>query len=41
MIAVERCFNRLKQYRAITTRYDETRCPSHAMIELATLMMWL
>ena len=38
---VERCFNRLKQYRAIATRYDKTALSFQAMIDLATLMMWL
>ena len=38
---VERCFNRLKQYRAIATRYDKTAQSFQAMIDLATLMMWL
>jgi transposase len=27
---VERCFNRLKQYRAIATRYDKTALSFHA-----------
>ncbi len=34
---VERCFNRLKQYRAIATRYDKTALSYQAMIDLATL----
>ena len=38
---VERCFNRLKQYRAIATRYDKTALSFQAMIDLATLMIWL
>ena len=38
---VERCFNRFKQYRAIATRYDKTALSFQAMIDLATLMMWL
>jgi transposase len=38
---VERCFNRLKQYRAIATRYDKTALSYQAMIDLATLKMWL
>jgi len=38
---VERCFNRFKQYRAIATRYDKTALSFRAMIDLATLMMWL
>jgi transposase len=38
---VERCFNRFKQYRAIATRYDKTALSYQAMIDLATLKMWL
>lgn len=38
---VERCFNRLKQYRAIATRYDKTALSYQGMIDLATLLMWL
>lgn len=38
---VERCFNRLKQYRAIATRYDKTAVSYRGMIDLATLLMWL
>ncbi|SER99517.1 AAA ATPase domain-containing protein [Lentzea xinjiangensis] len=38
---VERCFNRLKQFRAIATRYDKTALSYQAMIDLATLTLWL
>jgi transposase len=38
---VERCFNRLKQYRAIATRYDKTALSYLGMIHIATLLMWL
>ena len=38
---VERCFHRLKQYRAIATRYDKTATSYQGMIDLATLLMWL
>jgi transposase len=38
---VERCFNQLKQYRAIATRYDKTALSYQAMIDLATLLIWL
>jgi transposase len=38
---VERCFNTLKQYRAIATRYDKTTLSYQAMIDLATLLIWL
>ncbi len=38
---VERCFQRLKQFRAIATRYDKTALSYRAMIDLATLTLWL
>ena len=38
---VERCFNRLKQFRAIATRYDKTALSYQAMIDLATITIWL
>ncbi len=38
---IERCFNRLKQYRAIATRYDKTAQSYQAMLDLATLLIWL
>ena len=38
---VERCFNQLKQYRAIATRYDKTATSYRGMIDLATLLIWL
>ena len=36
---VERCFQRLKQYRAIATRYDKTATSYQGMIDLATLLI--
>ncbi|WP_375791764.1 hypothetical protein [Amycolatopsis bartoniae] len=38
---VERCFNRLKQFRAIATRFDKTTTSYRSMIDLATLLIWL
>jgi transposase len=38
---VERCFQRFKQYRAIATRYDKTALSYQAMIDIATITMWL
>ena len=39
---VERCVNRLKQWRAIATRYEEKRAVDYrAMVVIASLMMWL
>ncbi|WP_373045746.1 IS5 family transposase [Streptomyces sp. NRRL S-448] len=37
---VERCFNRLKQWRGIATRYDKTAQSYQAAITLASLLMW-
>jgi transposase len=38
---VERCFQRLKQFRAIATRYDKTALSYQTMIDLATLTLWV
>ncbi|MFF5638225.1 IS5 family transposase [Streptomyces sp. NPDC012825] len=38
---VERCFNHLKQYRAIATRYDKTRESYQAAVTIASLLLWL
>ncbi len=38
---VERCFNRLKQYRRIATRYEKKAENYQAMLTLALIMMWL
>lgn len=37
---VERCFNRLKQWRGIATRYDKTAESYQAAVTLASLLMW-
>ncbi|WP_189719325.1 transposase, partial [Streptomyces spectabilis] len=37
---VERCFDRLKQWRGIATRYDKTAESYQAAITLASLLMW-
>lgn len=37
---VERCFNRLKQWRGIATRYDKTVESFQAAVTLASLLMW-
>ncbi|MFD8000954.1 transposase [Streptomyces mirabilis] len=36
---VERCFNRLKQWRGTATRYDKTTQSFEAAITLASLLM--
>ncbi|WP_374106250.1 transposase [Streptomyces sp. BV286] len=37
---VERCFNRLKQWRGIATRYDKTAECYQAAVTLASLLTW-
>nr|WP_233438509.1 transposase [Actinokineospora spheciospongiae] len=37
----ERCFDRLKQFRAIATRYDRTATSLQGTIDLTTLTLWL
>ncbi|THA44791.1 hypothetical protein E6R62_36310 [Streptomyces sp. A1136] len=37
---VERCFNRLKQWLGIATRYDKTAHFYQAAVTLASLLMW-
>jgi transposase len=38
---VERCFNRLKQFRAIATRFDKLAARYRAGLHLASLILWL
>ena len=38
---VERCANRLKQWRGIATRYEKRAVNYRAMVVVASLMMWL
>jgi transposase len=38
---VERCVNRLKQWRGIATRYEKRAANYRAMLVIASLMMWL
>ncbi|WP_405806893.1 hypothetical protein [Streptomyces sp. NBC_01187] len=37
---MERCFNRLKQWRAIATRYGKTAQSFEAAVALAPHLMW-
>lgn len=37
---VERCFNRLKQWRGIATRFEKTAESYQAAVTLASLLMW-
>jgi transposase len=38
---VERCINRLKQWRGIATRYEKKAVNFHAVLLIACLMIWL
>nr|WP_197036177.1 transposase [Fischerella sp. PCC 9605] len=38
---VERCFNRLKQFHRIATRYEKNVQNYHAMLTLASPLLWL
>ncbi|MFD0312976.1 IS5 family transposase [Streptomyces flavalbus] len=37
---IERCFNRLKGFRGIATRYDKTATSYEAAVTLASLLLW-
>jgi len=38
---IERCFNKLKQFRHIATRYDRSALNYLAMVKIACLRLWL
>jgi transposase len=38
---VERAFNRLKQWRAVATRYDKRAASYRAGVVLAALILWM
>ncbi|WP_442806354.1 IS5 family transposase [Streptomyces sp. NBC_01317] len=38
---VERCFNRLKQWRGLATRYDKTRESYQATVTIASIFLWI
>ena len=38
---VERTINRLKQHRAIATRYEKLQETYHALLTIATILLWL
>ncbi|MGW0485665.1 transposase, partial [Nonomuraea sp. NPDC003214] len=38
---VERCFNKLKQWRAIATRYDKLARNYRAAITLVSTLLWI
>ncbi len=37
---VERCFNRLKRWRGVATRYNKTAQSYKAAVSLASLLVW-
>jgi transposase len=37
----ERCINKLKQFRAVATRYDKRRYMYQATVDIATMKIWL
>ncbi len=39
--AIERCVNRLKQWRGVATRYEKRAANYRAMVVIASLMVWL
>lgn len=39
-LLLERCINRLKQWRGIATRYEKTAESYQAAVTLAALLMW-
>jgi transposase len=38
---VERCINRLKQWRGLATRYEKRAVNYRAMVVIASLVIWL
>jgi len=38
---VERCNNRLKQWRGLATRYEKRSANYRAMVVIASIMIWL
>jgi hypothetical protein len=38
---IERALNRLKQFRAVATRYDKLRDRYHATVTISSIMIWL
>jgi transposase len=40
MLQIERCFNRLKQFRRIATRYEKNAQNYLAMLTIAAIMLW-
>jgi transposase len=41
VVSVERCINRLKQWRGLATRYEKRALNYRAMLVLAAIVIWL
>ena len=39
--AVQRCFSKLKQFRAVATRYDKRERIYQATVDVASISIWL
>ena len=40
-MVVERCFSKLKQFRAVATRYDQRERIYQGTIDVASISIWL
>jgi transposase len=38
---IERCINKLKQFRAVATRYDKREYIFHGTVDVASIRIWL
>jgi transposase len=38
---IERCFNRLRQFRGLAARYAKRAACYHAELTIATIILWL
>ncbi|WP_226163232.1 transposase [Hymenobacter terricola] len=38
---IERCFNRLKRFRGLASRYEKNASTFLAMVTLGAILMWL
>lgn len=38
---IERCINRLKQWRGLATRYEKRAANFRAMVVIASIVLWL
>jgi transposase len=40
-LLLERCFGKLKQFRAVATRYDKREAMYQGTVDLASIRIWL